>query len=121
MSTPSVYRHLGVSKRGNVTVIRFGVHRILNDAAIDVIGDELYGVAERPDCRKLLLDFTGVDRLSSVMLGKLLMIKKKMQSKGGKLTLCDISPEIREVFKTTNLDQILDIRENEVDGLKALG
>lgn len=121
MPDPSVYRHLGVRKRGNVTVVRFGDHRILNEAAIEVIGGELYGVADQPDCRKLLLDFTGVERLASEMLGKLLMVKRKIEMKGGKLKLCGLDPEILEVFKTTNLDQILDIRENEVDGLKAFG
>jgi anti-sigma B factor antagonist len=110
-----------VSKRGNVTLVRFGEHRILNEVAIDLIGDELYGVADRPDCCKLLLNFAGVEYLSSLMLGKLVMLKKKIESQGGKLKLCDIGPEIGEVFKTTSLDQVLDIRENEVDALKAFG
>ena len=121
MPGPSVYRHLGVSKRGNVTVVRFGDHRILNEVAIDLIGDELYGVADRPDCRKLLLDFLSVEHLSSLMLGKLLMLKKKIESRGGKLKLCNVGPEIGEILKSTNLDRILDIRENEVEALKAFG
>ncbi len=119
MSTPAVYRHLGVSKRGNVIVVRFGDHRIFSEATVNVIGDELYSVADRPDCRNLLLNFAGVERLSSTMLGKILMVKKKMEAKKGKLKLCDIGPEIRDVFESTNLDQILDIRDNEVDGVKA--
>jgi anti-anti-sigma factor len=119
MPGPSFYRHLGVSKRGNVTLVRFGDHQMFNESTINVIGAELYALAEQPDCRKLLLNFAGVDRLSSTMLGKLLMVKKKIESKGGKLKLCDIGPEIREVFECTNLDQIFDIRANEVDGVKA--
>ncbi len=119
MPGPAVYRHLGVSKRGNVTIVRFGQHRVLNEIAIDLIGDELYGVAERPDCHKLLLDFLSVEHLSSLMLGKLLMLKKKVESRGGKLKLCNVGPEIHDVLKSTNLDRILDIRDNEVEGLKA--
>ena len=121
MPGPSVYRHLGVSQCGNVTLVRFGDHRILNAVAIDLIGDELYGVADRPDCCKLLLNFAGVAYLSSLMLGKLLMLKKKVESQGGNLKLCDVGPEVQEIFKTTNLDQLLDVRENEVDALKAFG
>ncbi len=119
MPGPAVYRHLGVSKRGNVTLVRFGQHRVLNEVAIDLIGDELYDVADRPDCRRLLLDFLSVEHLSSLMLGKLLMLKKKIESRGGKLKLCNVGPEVGDILKTTSLDQILDIRENEVEALKA--
>ena len=115
----SVYRHLGVWRQGDVVVVRFGEHRILDERAIDILGDELYAVAEQEGCRNLLLNFSSVDRLSTVMLGKLLMVNKKMEAKGGKLRLCAIGPEIREVFNTTKLDRILDIRENEAEALKA--
>jgi len=120
MPGPSVYRHLGVSKKGNVTIVRFGQHRNLNEVAIELIGGELYSVVERPDCRRLLLDFLSVEHLSSLMLGKLLMLKKRIESKGGKLAVCNAGPEILDILKTTNLDRILEVRDNEVDGLKAL-
>ena len=102
-------------------MVRFGQHRVLNEVAIDLIGDELYGVADRPDCCKLLLNFAGVDYLSSLMLGKLVMLKKKIESQGGNLKLCDVGPKVGEVLKTTSLDQVLDIRENEADALMAFG
>ncbi len=121
MPTPSVLSHLDVAKRGNVTIVRFGEHRILNEVALDLIGDGLSRVAEEPDCSKLLLDFAGVGRLTSSMLAKLLVLKRKMQSKGGKLTLCDIGPEIGGIFKSTGLDQLFDVRENEAEALKAFG
>ena len=115
----SVYRHLGVWRQGEVVVVRFGEHRILDERTVDIIGDELYAVAEQEDCRNLLLNFSSVDRLSTVMLGKLLMVNKKMEAKGGKLKLCSIGPEIRQVFDTTKLDRILDVHGSEAEGLRA--
>jgi anti-anti-sigma regulatory factor len=55
------------------------------------------------------------------MLGKLLMVKRRMESKGGKLKLCNLDPEVLEAFRSTNLDHILDIRDSELDALKAFG
>ena len=49
---------------------------------------------------------------------KLLMLGKEMESKGGKLILCEIGPEIQEVFATTKLNRIFDIRESEADALE---
>lgn len=114
-----IYRHLGVWRQGDVTTVRFGEHRILDERAIDKLGDELYAVAEQEDCRNLLLNFSSVERLSTVMLGKLLMVNQKMESKGGKLRLCELGPEVREVFNTTKLDHILELRGSEADALQS--
>ena len=115
----SVYRHLGVWRQGNVAVVRFGEHRILDELAVKTIGDELNEIADHMDCRNLVLNFTSVVGLSSVMLGKLLMLQRKMALKGGNLKLCEIEPEIQEVFTTTKLNHILDIRESEDDAIRA--
>ena len=86
------YRHLGVWKHGDVLSVRFGEHRILDEATVRMLGDELYAVADRPDCHHLLLNFASVVALSSLMVGKLLMLQRKMVSKGGKLKLCELGP-----------------------------
>jgi anti-anti-sigma factor len=115
-----VYHYLGVWKHGSALIVRFGEHRILDDITVEKIGVELYGVADRADCQHLILNLSGVVRLSSVMLGKLLMLQRKMAIKGGKLKLCEIEPEAQEVFASTKLSHILDIRESEADALNAL-
>ena len=114
----SIYRHLGAWRQGNVTVVRFGEHRILDELAVKTIGDELNEIADHKDCRNLVLNFASVVGLSSLMLGKLLMLQKKMASKPGTLTLCEIEPEVQEVFAVTKLSHILDIRESEDDAIR---
>ena len=85
-----VYHHLGVWKHGNVIVVRFGDHQILDELTVKKIGEELYGVAEREDCRHLVVDFSSVLGLSTLMLGKLLTLRKKMAGKAGRLVLYDV-------------------------------
>jgi anti-sigma B factor antagonist len=113
------YHHLGVWKHGDVIVVRFGEHRMLDELTVSKISDELYAVADRADCHNLLLNFSSVAGLSSVMLGKLLMLQKKMESKGGKLKICEVGSAIQEVFAETKLHQIFDIRDAELDALRA--
>ena len=115
-----VYHHLGVWKHGNVIVVRFGDHRILDELTAQKIAEELYGVADREDCHNLALDFSGVLGLSTLMLGRLLTLRKKMASKRGRLVLCDIDPEVQDVLAATKLDTILEIMETEADALNAL-
>jgi len=115
-----IYHHLGVWKHGCTIVVRFGDHRILDEFTVKKIAEELYDVAHRADCQHLVLDFSSVLGLSSLMLGKLLMLRKKMSSKGGKLILCDLTPEVEEVLASTKIREILDVMDSEADALKAL-
>ncbi len=110
---------LGLRKQGTVLVIRFGEHRILDELSVKKFGEELFHVADRPDCQDLLLNFTGVVGLSSTMLGVLLMLRKKMGQKPGKLKLCQVGPEIMDVFHATKLGQLFEILGSEQQGLKA--
>ncbi|MGA2033090.1 MAG: STAS domain-containing protein [Thermoguttaceae bacterium] len=113
--------HLGVRKQGNVTIIRFGEHQILDEQAVHKIGTEMHGVADRPECHNLLLNFAGVVGLCSAMLGNMLMLKKKMELKGAELKLCQVGAEIQEVFSATKLGQLFDVRTTEQEALKAFG
>ena len=112
--------HLNAREDGPVTVVRFGQHVILDDWAIRDVGNGLYSVAARIGCQHLLLDFSCVVFLGSTMLGKLVTLNKKMHSKGGKLTLFGLGPEVREVFSVTKLDQILDILDGEPEALESI-
>lgn len=113
------YRHIEVSKNGIVFVARFLETKILNDMVIEGIARDLYDLAAQEDCTNLLLNFSGVGFLSSSVLGKLITLNKRMKAKGGQLKLCEMKPEIYELFSLTNLTKIFDIRGDETSGLMA--
>jgi anti-sigma B factor antagonist len=114
------YCHLEVEKNGDLIAVRLGKHRVLDELTVNRISDELLGVADRPDCHRLLLDFSGVAQLSSAMLAKLVRLLRKMKSKGEKLRLCGVNSQLRSVFATTRLDRLFDITDNKADGLEAV-
>ena len=111
--------HLQVAKHGDVWVVHFSDRQLSGDLP-ELLGPELYGVAAHADCGKLLLSFAGVDFLASDMLGKVVVLNKKMKQKGGKLTLCELCPYIRQILATTKLDAILAVKTTESEGLAAL-
>ncbi len=120
MPPSPLLRHLAVWKERDVMVVRFGEHRILDELTVNKLSEELYQVAERPDCRKLLLNFASVEHLTTLMLGKLMMLRRKMEAKGGRFALCDLEPRVREVVATTNLDKIITIYESEGEAIRAM-
>lgn len=115
----SEYRRLDVSEVGDVTVVRFRDPKIIEDLNIQELGSEMFRLVEEEQRRKLLLNFSGVDFLSSAALGKLITLDKKVKSHGGQLKLSNIRPEIFEVFQITKLTRLFDIRDDEAGALAA--
>jgi anti-sigma B factor antagonist len=115
----SAYRRLDVNEVGDVTVVRFRDHKIIEDVNIQELGQEMFRLVETDGRHKLLLDFSSVDFLSSAALGKLITLDKKTKAHGGVLKLSNIRSEIYEVFAITKLNRLFDIRRDEADALAA--
>jgi len=97
----------------NVTVVSFVESKIVSDESIQEVGEQLYSLVESEGHRQLLLNFGNVQYMSSAALGKLINLKKKVGTAGGKLKLCCIHPELKVVFKITRLDQVFEIFDEE--------
>jgi len=113
------FRHLDVHEVGDVTVVRFRDHKILEDINVQELGQELFQLIELDRRQKLLLSFFGVEFLTSAALGKLITLDKKVKTHGGRMKLCNIRPEIYEVFEITKLTRLFDIKDEESDALTA--
>jgi anti-sigma B factor antagonist len=115
----AAYRRLEVNEVGDVTVVCFRDHKIVEDINIQELGNEMFHLIEDDGRDKLLLNFAAVDFLSSAALGKLITLDRKMKAHGGTLKLCNIRPEIYEVFTITRLNRLFDIKDDEADALAA--
>ena len=115
----NVHRRLQVSDVGDVTVVRFVDRKILDEANIQELGQELFRLVEQDGKSTLLLNFANVEFLSSSALGKLITLDRKVKSRSGRLKLSNIRPEIYEVFAITKLNKLFDIKEDEADALAA--
>src|SRR6202162_909517 len=113
MSTQPRRRRLEVEDIGDVTVGNFVERKILDEQNIQIIGDQLFSLVDEVGRRKLLLNFGNVEYLSSAALGKLITLNKKLQAAGGKLILCNIDPQIYEVFEITKLKKLFNIHKEE--------
>ena len=112
-------RRLEVEDIGDITVVNFVDKKILDEQNIQVIGEQLFSLVDELGRRKIVLNFKNVEFLSSAALGKLITLNKKLQQAGGKLILCNIDPQIYEVFEITKLDKFFKIMKEEQAALQA--
>ena len=110
---------LMVEPRGEVTIVTFVDKRILDESNIQDIGDQMFELVEKHYKVKLLLNFENVEYLSSAALGKLITLNKKVKAETGKLKLCNIRPQIYDVFKITKLNKLFQIYDSEDKALAA--
>jgi anti-sigma B factor antagonist len=113
------HHRLEVSEVGDITVVRFMDRRILEATNIEELGSELFGLIEREHRKNLLLNFSGVEFLSSAALNKLIVLEQKVKRISGKLKMSNLRPEIYEVFVITRLHEFFDIKDDEAEALEA--
>ena len=116
----ATHRRIDVSKVGDVTVVKFVDRKILDEAGIQELGAELFGLVEHDNRRSIVLNFSNVDFLSSASLGKLISLDRKVKAAKGRLRMSNIRPEILEVFQVTKLNKVFDIREEEAEAIASL-
>ena len=102
---------------GEVTMVRFNDRKIIDAAAIQELGEELFALVEQSNLHNLILNFANVEFLSSAALNTLIMLEKKVKAHRGKLRLCNLRPEIYEVFAITRLNVLFDIKPTEQEAL----
>jgi anti-sigma B factor antagonist len=106
-----------VSEIGDITRVNFRDRKILDPGNIESLGEELFALVEQDGRKSLLLDFTNVEFLSSAALNKLILLDKKIKAANGRLKICSLRPEIRNVFVITSLHQLFEIKENEKEAI----
>ena len=119
MSSQPRRRRLEVEDYGDITVVNFIDRKILDEQNIQKIGEDLFSLVDELGRKKILLNFSNVEYLSSAALGKFITLNKKVQQAGGKLVMCNINPDILEVFEITRLDRLFNIQRDEQTALQA--
>jgi len=70
---------------------------------------------------KLLIDFTGVDFVSSAGVWAVLVLSKKIKSAGGSLALCSVRDSVRQVLDVSDFTSILSIHPARAEAMAAMG
>jgi anti-sigma B factor antagonist len=113
--TPSPHGFRVESQEG-ITIVRFDDIQIGPDSR-----DPLYGLVEDEGHTMIVLDLSDVWALTSLALGILANFQQKVEARGGRLRLCGLNPNVKQLFRMTKLDQIFDIHETAQEALRDFG
>ncbi len=105
--------------KGEIQVISIDEVRLVDEVALEQCYREIVGVLDKTEESCVLLHFGRVAFMSSAALGMLIRVSKKCKGYKIALKLCNIIPDIRQVFKMTGLDKVFDIHEDVAQAMDA--
>ena len=119
MQLPAYYHWLEVEQVGDVTVVRFAVRTILDGAGIEAMADQLFDLVEGSGCRKFVVSFGNVESVGTAMLGKFILLHRKLAAVGGRVVLCQVGDFLGEIFKVLEFPRLFRIYDNEQEALES--
>jgi anti-anti-sigma factor len=105
--------------------------RIVDDAVVlDVFPDRMpdqadiqrlaSSLADSNDAPRVIVDLSRLDRMNSLLMARLIGLKRCILHVHGALVLCGMKPIVRQTFVSTKLDTLFEIANNEETALASL-
>lgn len=108
---PQGYRCFELSRSDSTWVVQLhGGHH--EEAWIHLLAEELSDLVVRQGCRQLVISFGEIECLYSLLLGKLVGIRRLLDQVGGRLQICDVPANVREVFRICKLEDFFVFAES---------
>jgi anti-sigma B factor antagonist len=112
---------ISITQVEGAQVVSFHDRLLFDDRTVREVSEQLNAALPNDGKPiKIVLDFTGVDLISSSLLGKLILLQRRVDGTGGKLRLCELSPTVQSVFKTSNLDRLFGIVRDRAAALETI-
>jgi anti-sigma B factor antagonist len=101
-------------------VIEFETASGLNDFRNNPLRDSLYELIPSSSEPRLAIDLLKVDYLSSSGVALLVGLKRRVESRGGKIVLYRVQPIVHDLLAVMKLDRFFTITDNEQQALNSL-
>lgn len=101
------------------TALIFQPEGLVNSANAAAFEADLMAQVDKGEHR-IVLDLARLDYISSAGLRVVLLLAKKLKQSGGALILCDIQPNVREVFEISGFLSILKVCATRAEAVAAL-
>src|SRR5262245_30577886 len=111
---PLATRYFRLETQGDICVVHFEDIQLGPDSR-----DAVYGLVEKQGHSKLVLDLSDIWALSSFALGILANLQQRVEAAGGRLKLCGLNENIKQLFRLTKFDQIFEIYATREEALRA--
>lgn len=115
MGTAEGVIDLKEEKRGGILILR--VKGRLDAISSPLAEKKIFDFINNGEI-KLILDFEGVNYLSSAGMRMLLSTTKKLKTLSGKLVVCGVNINVMDVLKMSGFDHVLELATDEEEAIQ---
>jgi len=112
MSSASDTR-LRVEPVEGATVVNFMDANLTSDEVIYPLEEQLNALLDQVGGARIVLNFSDVRSMSSAVLAVLLKGARRVTAMGGQLRLCCLAPALKEAFRSSGLERVFKIHDEE--------
>jgi anti-sigma B factor antagonist len=113
------FQHIDVQVDGDICTVSFRDSRP-DDPTVRAAAEEIESLIVDDGCRKLIFRFGPLACLYSVLIARLIKVRRSLAEKGGRLKLCEVSPQIMNVFESCQLQDYFEFCPDQAAALAAL-
>jgi len=112
---------LDVLHQDGITVINFRTnHKVFSRPSVDQMGKELTTAIEKSEDLKFVVNFAGVEYMSSTVLGTLVAGLMRIAKRGGELRIACLTEDLNLLFRLTGLHTVFTICDTLEAAIKSL-
>jgi anti-anti-sigma factor len=101
------FRHIVVERAGDVFCVRLLQHQF-DDHSVRAMSDEVESLILKDGCQKLIICLGPLHCLYSVLIARLIKLRRRVNEHKGALKLCDVPSDIMKVFESCQLHTYFD-------------
>ena len=111
---------IDIATTDGVVVVSFGLPSLDSISGIEKMNEQLRQFVTTNKPEKMVIDFEGVKFFSSMMLGLLVDVWRRLKEYDGVMLISGINPQLNRVFRITNLDKIFSFYPDRGSAVEAL-
>jgi anti-sigma B factor antagonist len=106
----AVSARVDIQEVDGARVVRFRDSQLFDERTVREVADQIAAALPNDGSPiRLVLDFSEVALISSTLLSKLILLQRRVDGTRGRMRLCELSPVVGQVFRTSNLDRLFKI------------
>jgi stage II sporulation protein AA (anti-sigma F factor antagonist) len=92
-----------LERRDDVALATFVPAKLTDEDNVERLGQDLSALVDKLQHRRVILDVGSVNYVTSSVVGKWIMLHRKLDREGGKLVLCGIRPSLADILGAAKL------------------
>jgi anti-anti-sigma factor len=112
------FKYIDVQVDGDICTVSLREQRP-DDATVRAAAEEIESLID-DGCRKLVFRFGPVVFLYSVLIARLIKLRRTLAEQGGRFALCEVSPPVMTVFESCQLQDYFEFCPDVGAALAAL-